>query len=168
MKTHEFKLGDKVRIFKKVNKSPWIHTMDRKVGQIGAVIEITQAGNIKVTTNLDIFKVFSSTYPPESLQPAQQVTRKELKDIINRTPQRSFITVEFIKKDGSLRKLTGIRGPTKYLKGKPGENKPTVDTDKHFLFCEMRKGYKAVAKDRLMSVSVGGVYYFTEEAVGEL
>jgi hypothetical protein len=167
MKTQEFKVGDKVRIARKGKCSFWVSTMNSYIGKLG---EITDIGPnfFGVRTAQDIIiQLPGYAYPANALQHIEQLTRKELINIINKTPQRCMITVEFIKKDGSLRKLTGIRGPTHYLKGSPGENKPTVNTDKHFLFCEMRKGYRAVAKDRLMSVSVDGVYYFTEEPIGE-
>lgn len=165
MQAHEFKVGDKVRIVRKVKDYIWCSPeMDQFIGKFGKCVGHLNNPEIEVLTNLGNPLTFY--FPKKSLQLVLQKTRQELISIIESKPKNCIITVEFVKKDGSLRKLTGIRGPTKYLKGSPGENKPTIDTDKHFLFCEMRKGYRAVAKDRLMSVSVSGIYYFTEETIG--
>lgn len=60
-----------------------------------------------------------------------------------------FFTVEFTKKDGSIRILTGRLGVKKYLKG--GES--NLDADKYITVFEMStKQYRAINRDTIISV----------------
>jgi hypothetical protein len=67
-----------------------------------------------------------------------------------------FVTVTFRKKDGSIRTLTGRSGVKKYLKG----GKSTLDPDKFFILYSVQdKGYRAIAKDRIMAIKSHGSIY---------
>ena len=65
-----------------------------------------------------------------------------------------FITVEFIKKDGSIRKLNGRTGVTKHLKG----GKSTVDHSKFLVIYDtVSSGYRCINKSTILSVSCNGL-----------
>jgi len=65
-----------------------------------------------------------------------------------------FVTVEFIKKDGSLRKINGRLGVTSALKG----GKSTLDASQYITIYSMAdQGYRAINKDTIQSVSIEGV-----------
>jgi hypothetical protein len=65
-----------------------------------------------------------------------------------------FITVSFIKKDGTARTLNGRTGVTKHLKG----GVSTVDTDKYLVvYDNVAQGYRSVNKDTIMSVTCEGL-----------
>ena len=60
-----------------------------------------------------------------------------------------FFTVEFIKKDGSVRVINGRLGVKKYLKG--GESK--LDASKYItIFDMMLKQYRAINRSTILSV----------------
>jgi len=62
-----------------------------------------------------------------------------------------FVTVEFYKKDGSLRTLNGRLGVTKHLKG----GVSTLDPDKYITIYDLvNKGYRAVNRSTIRSVTV--------------
>lgn len=72
-----------------------------------------------------------------------------------------FVTVEFIKKDGTLRKINGRLGVTAPLKG----GKSTLDSNKYVTIYSMAdQGYRAINKDTIQSVSIEGVL-MTRKAV---
>ena len=65
-----------------------------------------------------------------------------------------FITINFIKKDGTVRKLNGRIGVTKHLKG----GVSTVNTDKYLVLFDMHTaGYRSVNKDTIVSVTCEGL-----------
>lgn len=65
-----------------------------------------------------------------------------------------FITVTFLKKDGTIRKLNGRTGVVKHLKG----GVSTVNTDKYFvLFDTVAQGYRCVNKDAILGITCGGL-----------
>lgn len=65
-----------------------------------------------------------------------------------------FITVNFIKKDGTVRNLNGRIGVTKHLKG----GVSTVNTDKYLVLFDMHTaGYRCVNKDTIVSVTCEGL-----------
>lgn len=60
-----------------------------------------------------------------------------------------FVTVTFVKKDGTLRKLTGRMGVTKHLKG----GQSTLNPEKHITVYDVQsKGYRAINKDTIQSI----------------
>lgn len=65
-----------------------------------------------------------------------------------------FVTVTFLKKDGTIRKLNGRTGVVKHLKG----GVSTVNTDKYFvLFDNVAQGYRCVNKDTILGITCGGL-----------
>jgi hypothetical protein len=65
-----------------------------------------------------------------------------------------FITINFIKKDGTVRKLNGRIGVTKYLKN----GTATVDLDKYLIVYDtLNAGYRSVNKDTIVSVTIEGL-----------
>ena len=65
-----------------------------------------------------------------------------------------FITINFIKKDGTARKLNGRIGVTKHLKG----GVSTVNTDQYLVVYDtVAQGYRSVNKDTIVSVTCEGL-----------
>ena len=65
-----------------------------------------------------------------------------------------FITVSFIKKDGTVRNLNGRIGVTKHLKG----GTSTIDHDKYLVVYDtINTGYRCVNKDTIVSVTCEGL-----------
>lgn len=65
-----------------------------------------------------------------------------------------FITVSFIKKDGTARVLNGRTGVTKHLKG----GTSTIDHDKYLVVYDtVNTGYRCVNKDTIVSVTCEGL-----------
>ena len=65
-----------------------------------------------------------------------------------------FLTVEFIKKDGSLRKINGRLGVKKYLAG--GQSK--LDQSKFIIIYDLAaRGYRAINKASILSVKTTGL-----------
>ena len=65
-----------------------------------------------------------------------------------------FITVAFIKKDGTVRNLNGRIGVTKNLKG----GISTVNTDQYVVVYDtVAQGYRSVNKDTIVSVTCEGL-----------
>lgn len=65
-----------------------------------------------------------------------------------------FITINFIKKDGTARKLNGRIGVTKHLKG----GISTVNTDQYMVVYDtVAQGYRCVNKDTIVSVTCEGL-----------
>lgn len=72
-----------------------------------------------------------------------------------------FITVTFLKKDGTIRKLNGRTGVVKHLKG----GVSTVNTDKYFvLFDTVAQGYRCVNKDTILGVTCNGLTIINNKA----
>ena len=65
-----------------------------------------------------------------------------------------FITINFIKTDGTVRKLNGRIGVTKYLK----HGTATVDLEKYLIVYDtLNAGYRSVNKDTIVSVTCEGL-----------
>ena len=65
-----------------------------------------------------------------------------------------FITVSFIKKDGTARTLNGRIGVTKHLKG----GVSTVNTDQYLVVYDtINTGYRSVNKASIVSVTCEGL-----------
>ena len=66
-----------------------------------------------------------------------------------------FVTVEFIKKDGTLRKLTGRLGVKKHLKG----GVSTLDPAQYITIYDVQnKGYRAINRDTIKALTIEGVH----------
>ena len=67
-----------------------------------------------------------------------------------------FVTVEFVKKDGTVRTLTGRMGVKKYLKG----GVSTLDPNQYITIFDVRKmAYRAVNRCTIVRVVCNGVEY---------
>jgi hypothetical protein len=74
-------------------------------------------------------------------------SRKLAGDII--ASNGKFVTVTFLKKDGTVRKMNCRMGVTKHLKG--GES--TLDADQYVTVFDMAKGaYRAINRDTIINV----------------
>jgi hypothetical protein len=67
-----------------------------------------------------------------------------------------FITVEFYKKDGSLRTLTGRLGVKKHLKGGVSTHDPLEYIT---IYDVVNKGYRAINRYTIRSVTVNKTTY---------
>lgn len=73
-----------------------------------------------------------------------------------------FVTVTFVRKDGTIRKLNGRTGVTKYLKYGPY----VADTGSSFcVFDVVNKGYRTVRKDAIKGITCGGLTIINNKAV---
>lgn len=74
-----------------------------------------------------------------------------------------FFSVEFVKKDGSLRQLTAKTWIKKHLRGKPGENVNTVaHKPEYYTACDAKDGYKNINLNSLKRAVVAGTEYIFE------
>lgn len=65
-----------------------------------------------------------------------------------------FVSVDFIKKDGSLRTINGRLGVKKHLKG----GKSNLNADQFITIYSMAdKGYRAIDRETIQSVTIEGV-----------
>ena len=68
-----------------------------------------------------------------------------------------FFTVEFLKKDGSIRKMNARTGVTKHLKG----GDCTLDRSKFLIVFDVQaKDYRAINRESILSVTCEGVVMF--------
>lgn len=73
-----------------------------------------------------------------------------------------FVSVKFIKKDGTARVLNGRTGVTKHLKG----GVSTVNTDQYMVVYDtVAQGYRCVNKDTIVSVTCEGLTINNNKAV---
>lgn len=85
---------------------------------------------------------------------------KELASIVAASNGR-FVSVTFIKKDGTERSMLCRLGVTKHLKG--GESK--LNADQYLTVFDVQKeAYRAINKETILSVKLAGATY-TQEAV---
>lgn len=88
------------------------------------------------------------------------LTRKQVWEIVDRG---LFVTVWFIKKDGSVRVLNGRKGVEKFTVG----GTRTTDPNEYLILWETghengRDGYRNVSWDRLIAIAAEGKVYFVE------
>ena len=83
---------------------------------------------------------------------------KELASIVAASNGR-FVSVTFIKKDGTQRAMLCRLGVTKHLKG--GES--TLDADKYLTVFDVQKeAYRAINRDTIVSVKLAGATFVQE------
>ena len=83
---------------------------------------------------------------------------KELASIVASSNGR-FVSVVFIKKDGTQRAMLCRLGVTKHLKG--GESK--LDADQYLTVFDVQKeAYRAINRDTIVSVKLAGMTYVQE------
>ena len=74
-----------------------------------------------------------------------------------------FFSVEWTKKDGSLRSLTAKKWVNKHLRGKPGENVNTVaHKPEYYTACDTKEGFKNINLNTLKKAVVAGKEYIFE------
>lgn len=79
-----------------------------------------------------------------------------LSTILENTNGR-FFTVEFTKKDGTVRKMNARLGVKKHLKG----GDCTLNREQFIIVFDMQaKGYRAINRDTILTVSCDGVLMF--------
>lgn len=77
---------------------------------------------------------------------------KAFADLLSKSNGK-FVTLTFIKEDGSIRKINCRTGVTKYLKG----GACTVNLDKYLIVYDIgRKGYRSINKETITSISIYG------------
>lgn len=80
---------------------------------------------------------------------------KTLDSILEATDGK-FVSVSFIKKDGTLRKLVGRLGVVKHLKG----GQCTLNRKQYVIIYDVQnEGYRAVNRDTIQSVTVDGIVH---------
>ena len=73
-----------------------------------------------------------------------------------------FVTITFIKKDGSERTINGRFGVKKYLNG----GKSTLDPEKYLTIYSLAdEGYRAINRETILRVAIGGVVVFKKGIV---
>lgn len=83
---------------------------------------------------------------------------KELASIVAASNGR-FVSVVFVKKDGTQRAMLCRLGVTKHLKG--GESK--LDADQYLTVFDVQKeAYRAINRDTIVSVKLAGTTYVQE------
>lgn len=89
-----------------------------------------------------------------------KISKEELlSKVLEAKRKGCFFSVWFIKKDGTERKMCCRFGVTKHLAG----GKSTLDENKFFTVWSMAdQGYRAVSKETLFKVKLGGVVYESE------
>lgn len=88
----------------------------------------------------------------EMINGASKTASRIMADLIEKS-EGKFVTVEFIKKDGTPRKLTGRLGVTKDLAG----GVRTTDPSKYIIIHENGGGYRNINKDTITSLRLAGL-----------
>lgn len=66
-----------------------------------------------------------------------------------------FVSVEFVKKDGSMRQLVGRFGVTKHLRG--GENKTVKESNSYMtIYDTQSQGYRTINLETITKVKFAG------------
>ena len=85
-----------------------------------------------------------------------QVSRYKAGEVIKSTHGKIF-SCEFIKKDGSLRKMVARLGVAKNLKG--GKNGASAKNSLVTVYDMVARAYRMINLETLTTLKVGGVYY---------
>lgn len=92
------------------------------------------------------------------------IRRQDFITLIENTPVSAFVTLKFLKKDGTERTLNGRRNVKKAYSDPNHPKKPTVDTDKFWIFYDLKiKEYRAVNKHTVYEASVNKTKYVVED-----
>lgn len=83
--------------------------------------------------------------------------------------QGRIITVEFVKKDGTIRHLNGRFGVRKYLSNPMGGHNWTHDYDRHYLtIFDMKKlAYRVINLRTVLNIKASGHQYLVSEHINE-
>lgn len=96
---------------------------------------------------------------------ASKMTLEDRRRLLDSAHGR-FFEVAFVKANGTLREMTAKKWVEKWLHGKPGENKNTVQhIEKYYTVASMGdEGYKNVNLETLKAVKINGkTYKFGDE-----
>lgn len=75
-------------------------------------------------------------------------------DSLIKQAENRFVTISFVKKDGSLRTINGRFGVTKHLKG----GTCSLDKNKFFIIYSIADaGYRAIDKQKIKSIMMDGM-----------
>lgn len=91
-----------------------------------------------------------------------KVNLREAQEVID-SIKGQFFTVEFVKKDGSLRQMNCRKGVNKYLRG--GKSTTFNNPDLVNVWDRQLKEYRCFSRSRLKEIRAGGKVY--EVAEGE-
>lgn len=81
------------------------------------------------------------------------------KEMITRTNGK-FFTVEFVKKDGSIRKMNCRTGVTRHLRAREGVGSSTAHIEKYVTVYDVHaKGYRTINVDQLRSFKCGKMVF---------
>lgn len=81
-------------------------------------------------------------------------TKSQILQSIIEESDGKFVTVDFIKKDGTFRTLTGRMGVTKHLKG----GTSNVDPAKFItIYDTVNKGYRSINRESIQAVRAAGL-----------
>lgn len=85
------------------------------------------------------------------------INKYKLGALLNSTGGK-FVSVEFVKKDGTMRQLTGRFGVTKHLRG--GENKTVREDNSYMTIYDTQvEGYRTINLETIKRVKCGGEVY---------
>ena len=88
---------------------------------------------------------------------SKKLSKVKAISLINNTKGK-FFTAEFIKKDGTPRKMVARTGVTKHLKG--GKNNVVKDSNSYVsVYDVQKKGYRVINLDTLKSLKVNHTEY---------
>lgn len=88
-----------------------------------------------------------------------KINQSEVANVISNIPKGAFFTVEFIKKDGSLRKMNCRTGVYKYLTPNPTRQKPVMPKNMITVFDIHAKGYRHINTDTTLKIIADHVIY---------
>ena len=151
VKQKEFKIGDKVKILR-TNTA----FLRETIGRVGVIKFIAQDGGLLV----DFGKVSISGdsrwwYNVKDVEKisSSSMSNKQKREILQ-TTKGKFFSVEFTKKDGSLRKMNCRLGVAKDLKG--GTNSCSNHDEYVTVYDMVAKGYRNINLETLKVVRMAG------------
>lgn len=92
-----------------------------------------------------------------------QIKQSEVAMLINLIPKSAFFSVDFLKKDGSNRKMTCRFGVTKHLNPKPTRSKPKMESKYKTVWDINSKGYRHINTETIFSIKTNHIQYVLKE-----
>lgn len=86
----------------------------------------------------------------------QTITTSDVNTVLGMLPKGSFFTVEFKKKDGSLRTMNCRKGVTCHLTPNPKRDKPEMPSNLVTVYDVQAKGYRHFNIDTTRSIKACG------------
>jgi hypothetical protein len=92
----------------------------------------------------------------------QTISTSDVKTVINTIPKGSIFTVDFVKKDGSLRVMNCRTGVKSHLTPNPKREKPAMPSNMVTVF-DMQKGqYRHINVDTTRSIKACGINFIVK------